>query len=222
MLSSVSTAVPPPRSPRSAAAVEIAGLHKQFGDDVVVSEASRQARPGSVVGVVGRGKTTLLAMLAGVLPPDEGAVRVFGVDVWRQRHRADGLMASTPLDGATPSRARTGRAMLVGAGLLRGMTADEVASRSEELLAATGLAHVGDEPISGHTPGMRSRLHLARALLAEPRLLVLDEPFRAADAGSVRTVAAVLDQFTATGGTVVLSGEHPDGVCDDVWLLGAR
>jgi len=222
MLTSVSTEVPSQRPSRSAAAVEITGLRKQFGDDVVVSEPCLRARLGSVVGVLGRGKTTLLAMLTGVLPPDEGGVRVFGVDVWRDQRRASALMASTPLDGATPPQALSGWAMLTGTGLLHGMDAEQVVRRTVELLDLTGLADAGGEPVGHYTPGMRSRLYLARALLTGPRLLVLDDPFRAADAGSARTIGAVFDQFTATGGTVVLSGEYPDGVCDDVWLLGAR
>ncbi|WP_211769519.1 ATP-binding cassette domain-containing protein [Kutzneria sp. CA-103260] len=219
----MSTVVPAPRPSRPASAVEITGLCKQFGDDVVVSGFGLSARRGSVVGVVGRGKTTVLAMLAGVLPPDEGTVEVLGVDVWRERRRASALMASTPLDGAAPpSPALTGWAMLVGAGLLQGMGAEQVVDKTGELLGSTGLAHAGGELVESYTPGMRSRLHLARALLRSPRLLVLDEPFRDVDAGSARTIAAVLDEFTATGGTVVLSGDHPDGVCDDVLLLGAR
>ncbi|MFI9387101.1 ATP-binding cassette domain-containing protein [Kutzneria sp. NPDC052558] len=222
MLSSVSTVSPPARRPRSAPAVLITGLHKQFGDDVVVTGLDLRARPGSVVAVAGRGKTTLLAMLAGVLPPDEGSVRVFGVDVWREWDRATRLVASTPLDGGAPSRAESGWAMLTGAGLLHGLRAEEVVAASTELLDLTGLGDAADEPVAHYTPGMRSRLHLARALLTGPRLLVLDEPFRGVDPDSARTIAALFDRFTASGGTVVFSGEQIDGVSDDVWLLGAR
>lgn len=221
MLSSASTAITLPYRRESGTAVEITGLRKQFGDEMVVNVDRLRARSGDVVGVVGRGKTTVLAMLAGVLPPDEGAIRVFGLDVWQDWSRATAPMASTPLDGARPCERATLRTMATGTGLLRGMSATEVARATRESLKRVGLAGAADEMIGVCSPGTRSRLFLACALLTRPRLLVLDEPFRGADAGSTRILQVVLTEFAAAGGTVVLSGECPRGLCDEVWALDA-
>lgn len=222
MLSSASTAITLPYRRESGTAVEITGLCKQFGDEMVVNVDRLRARCGDVVGVVGRGKTTVLAMLAGVLPPDEGTIRVFGLDVWQDWSRATAPIACTPLDGAVPCERTTVGAMVAGTGLLRGMSAAEVSLATLETLGRVGLAGAAGEMIGVCAPGTRSRLFLACALLARPRLLVLDEPFRGADADSTRILQVVLTEFAAAGGTVVLSGECPRGLCDDVWALDAH
>jgi ABC-2 type transport system ATP-binding protein len=218
MFTSVSTLTPLASRPAAAAAVEISGLRKQFGDQVVVDDVAFQVRAGTVTGLVGSGKTTVLAMVAGVLPPDEGTVRVFDVDLWEDRQRVIRSVANTPLDGSGPRGDLTAWATLTSAA--KGLDPEEVVVRTWDLLTVTGLAEQTMARVSDLTAGMRSRLMLARALLGRPALLVLDEPFRDADEESALTIRLVLERFVAEGGTVVLSGPHPHGLCDEVLELG--
>lgn len=198
------------------AAVEITGLRKQFGDQVVVDDFALTVASGSITGLVGRGKTTVLAMVAGVLPPDEGSVRVFGVDVWSDRPHA---MASTPLDGRSHRGDPTGWATLTRAALRHGLDPEETVLRSWDLLAQVGLADAATVRLFDYSPGMHSRLLLARALVSRPALLVLDDLFRGVDDESARRIRLVLERFVTGGGAVLLSGEHPHGLCDEVRVL---
>ena len=217
MFTSVQTRIPS-QSRRSAPAVEISGLGKQFGDDKVVDGFALTVSSGRITGLVGRGKTTVLAMVAGVLPPDEGSVRVFGVDVWADERHARRVVASTPLDGGTCDDP-TGWAALVEAGRSQGLDPEETVVRAWDVLAQVGLADVATELLAEYPAGRHARLMLARALVGRPALLVLDDLFRGVDEESARWIQAVLERFAADGGTVLLSGEHPQGLCDEVHEL---
>ena len=215
MFSSVQTTTPL-ASRATAAAVEITGLRKQFGNQVVVDDFALTLAAGSITGLVGRGKTTVLAMVAGVLPPDDGNVRVFGVDVWSDRPHA---MASTPLDGGPHLDDPTAWATLTRAAVQQGLDPEEAVLRSWDLLAQVGLSAVATVRLVDYSPGMHSRLLLARALVGRPAVLVLDDLFRGVDDESARRIRFVLERFVTGGGAVLLSGEHPHGLCDEVRVL---
>ena len=200
----------------ASAAVEITGLRKQFGDQVVVDDLTLTLAAGTITGLVGRGKTTVLAMVAGVLPPDDGNVRVFGVDVWSDRPHA---MASTPLDGGPHLDDPTAWATLTRAAVRHGLDPEEAVLRSWDLLAQLGLSAVATVRLGDYSPGMHSRLLLARALVGRPAVLVLDDLFRGVDDESARRIRLVLERFVTSGGAVLLSGEHPHGLCDEVRML---
>jgi ABC-2 type transport system ATP-binding protein len=206
-------------------ALETAGLHKAFGDHTAVERADLTVRAGSFYGLVGpngAGKTTTLSMAVGLLRPDGGRSRVFGVDVWSEPERAKELMGVLP-DGLALPEQLTGRELLTYLGRLRGLEPTAVTQRADQLLDVLELT--GDTErtlIIDYSAGMRKKIGLATALLHAPRLLVLDEPFEAVDPVSAATVKRILTRFVAGGGAVLLSSHVMalvEQLCDTVAVM---
>ncbi len=207
-----------------APALQLAGLYKRFGENIAVDHIDLSVPGGSFFGLVGpngAGKTTALSMAVGLLRPDGGESRIFGVDVWRDPLRAKALIGVLPDGLALPERL-TGREVLTYLGLLRGLDAETVARRAEDLLAVLGLDDAERTLVSDYLTGMRKKIGLATALLHAPKLLVLDEPFEAVDPVSAATVKAILQRFVAGGGSVVLSSHVMalvEQLCDHVAVI---
>ena len=206
------------------AALELDGLVKRFGDQVAVDEVRLAVPEGSFFGMLGpngAGKTTSLSMAVGLLRPDAGTARIFGVDVWADPPRAKALVGVLPDGLAMPERL-TGREALLYLGLLRGMPEGEVRRRSAELLEVLDLDDTDDKQIAGYSTGMRKKIGLAIAMLHAPRLLVLDEPFEAVDPVSAATIRTILHRFIARGGSVVMSSHVMalvEQLCDTVAVI---
>ncbi|MGW4395856.1 ABC transporter ATP-binding protein [Amycolatopsis nivea] len=189
------------------AAMGLYGLTKRFGTTLAVDDVRLEVPRGSFFGLVGpngAGKTTSLSMAVGLLRPDAGEARVFGVDVWREPERAKSLIGVLP-DGLSIPERLTGRELLTYMGLLRGLAPDTVAERAQELLGVLELTDAERTLVIDYSAGMRKKIGLATALLHGPRLLVLDEPFEAVDPVSASTIRTILQRFVASGGAVVLS-----------------
>jgi ABC-2 type transport system ATP-binding protein len=207
-----------------APALQLIGLYKRFGENVAVDHIDLAVPCGSFFGLVGpngAGKTTALSMAVGLLRPDGGESRIFGVDVWRDPLRAKALIGVLPDGLALPERL-TGREVLTYLGLLRGLDAETVARRAEDLLEVLGLDDAERTLVSDYSTGMRKKIGLATALLHAPKLLVLDEPFEAVDPVSAATVRAILQRFVAGGGSVVLSSHVMalvEQLCDHVAVI---
>src|SRR6266540_4292228 len=177
-------------------ALSVRGLRKAFGAKLAVAGIDLDIPHGCFFGLVGpngAGKTTTLGMVTGLLRPDAGSVAVDGVDVWRSPPDAKRRIGVLPEDLRLFDRL-SGQELLTYNGLLRGMPAATVAERSRELL-----------DVLDHSHGMRKKIALAAALLHNPRVLFLDEPFEAIDPVSARTIRAMLERYTAGGATVVFS-----------------
>jgi ABC-2 type transport system ATP-binding protein len=155
-----------------------------------------------LVGPNGAGKTTSLSMAVGLLRPDGGTVRIFGRDVWADPVAAKTLIGVLPDGMALPDRL-SGREVLVYLGLLRGMPREVVAERADELLQVLELDGAEGTAVVDYSTGMRKKITLATALLHNPRLLLLDEPFEAVDPVSAATVRTILQRFVARGGSVI-------------------
>lgn len=204
-------------------AVQVRGLAKRFGSVVAVGGVDLDVRRGSFFGLVGpngAGKTTTLAMVTGLLRPDAGGARVDGVDVWADPLTARSRMGVLP-EGLRMFERLSGRELLAFTGRLRGMPPAEVDERAAELLAVLGLADAG-QLVVDYSTGMRKKVAPAAALLHNPPVLFLDEPFEAVDPVSARTIRDVLHAFTGRGGTVVLSShvmELVERLCDGVAVM---
>lgn len=209
--------MPPP-------AVHARGLVKRFGGTAAVAGVDLDVPAGSFFGLVGpngAGKTTTLSMLTGLLRPTEGTVAVCGHDVWADPPAAKARMGILP-DGARLFDRLTGRELLRFTGQLRGMPAGTVAARAAELLDVFGLAGAANRLVVDYSTGMRKKIGLAAALLHDPRVLFLDEPFEGVDPVSAGTVRGVLERYTRLGGTVVFSShvmEVVERLCDRVAVL---
>ncbi len=207
------------------AAFELVGLRKTFGDHAAVKQADLTVAPGSFFGLVGpngAGKTTMLSMAVGLLRPDAGHSRVFGIDIWKEPERAKELMGVLP-DGLAMPEQLTGRELLGYLGQLRGLDKATVAERADELLTVLELD--GDTErtlILDYSTGMRKKIGLAVALLHGPRLLVLDEPFEAVDPVAAAMLKRLLKRFVASGGSVLLSSHVMalvEQLCDTVAVM---
>ncbi|HEY8601653.1 MAG TPA: ABC transporter ATP-binding protein [Thermomicrobiales bacterium] len=205
-------------------ALQISGLSKRFGDKIAVDHLDLIVPSGSFFGLVGpngAGKTTTIAMAVGLLRPDAGGAQIFGVDVWREPAKAKARLGVLPDGLAFPERL-TGRELLTYSGLLRGLAAATVADRADELLTVLDLRGAERTLILDYSTGMRKKIGLAVALLHDPRLLILDEPFEAVDPVSVATIKAILAQFVAAGGAVVFSSHVMvlvEQLCDHVAVI---
>jgi len=219
-----------PASTRSAAktasevALSITALSKSFGDTVAVDGIDLTVQAGSFFGFVGpngAGKTTTLSMVSGLLRPDSGIVKIYGVDVW-----ANPAVAKKSL-GVLPDRLRlfdrlTGSEFLHHAGALRGLDRQTISSRVDDLERAFGIDHSAGRLVSDYSAGMIKKIGIAAAMIHSPRLLVLDEPFESVDPVSAQVVIDILKKFAAAGGTVVLSSHSMDlieRICDAVAII---
>jgi len=207
------------------AALALLGLRKRFGATIAVDGLDLEIPAGSFYGIVGpngAGKTTTLSMATGLLTPDAGTVLVHGIDLWRDPDRAKPTLGVLP-DGLRTFDRLTGAELISYAGLLRGMAPAMVEERRDDLLAALDLDAVGRTLVADYSAGMTKKIALACALVHAPRVLVLDEPFEAVDPVSAKAIRRILQDFAATGGTVVMSSHVMalvERVCDHVAIVG--
>ncbi|MFW6598913.1 ABC transporter ATP-binding protein [Propionibacteriaceae bacterium Y2011] len=205
-------------------AMSVRGLTKQFDDAVVVDDLSLDIPVGSFYGMVGpngAGKTTTLSMATGLLRPTAGQVLILGTDVWADPPAAKakiGVLA----DGLSTFDRLSGEELLHYVGLIRGMSAEEVAPRATELLAALDLSESASKLVADYSAGMTKKILLASALIHAPRLLILDEPLEAVDPVSGQVIRQILRNYVAGGGTVIMSShvmELVEGLCDHVAII---
>ncbi|MET8142190.1 ABC transporter ATP-binding protein [Sphaerisporangium sp. NPDC005288] len=207
-----------------AEAVRTRGLFKRFGHQVAVAGVDLVVPRGSFAGLVGpngAGKTTTLSMITGLLVPDAGSAEVGGVDVWRDPVAVKARIGVLP-EGLRLFERLSGRELLMYNGQLRGIAKDEVARRAEELLTVMDLVGSADKLVVDYSTGMRKKIGLAAALLHNPRVLFLDEPFEGVDPISANTLVEVLRRYTASGSTVVFSShvmELVERLCDWVSVM---
>ncbi len=208
----------------AATALSVRGLRKTFGDKVAVAGLDLDIPRGCFFGLVGpngAGKTTTLSMVTGLLRPDAGTVQIEGTDVWRSPQEAKRQIGVLPEDLRLFDRL-SGPELLTYNGLLRGMQAATVAERSRELLDVLDLNGAGGTLVVDYSHGMRKKIALAAALLHNPRVLFLDEPFEAIDPVSARTIRSLLERYTDGGATVVFSShvmELVERLCDRVGIM---
>ncbi|MFJ6214345.1 ABC transporter ATP-binding protein [Streptomyces sp. NPDC092296] len=208
------------------AAVDIRDLWKRFGQQIAVAGLSLQLPAGSFIGLVGpngAGKTTTLSMATGLLRPDHGTVLVHGADVWRDPVAVKSRIGILP-EGLRMFERLSGRELLQYNGRLRGLPGAEVDRRADELLRVLDLDGAGGKLVADYSTGMRKKIGLAAALLHNPEVLFLDEPFEGVDPVSAQTIRGVLKRYAATGSTVVFSShvmELVEQLCDWVAVMTA-
>jgi ABC-2 type transport system ATP-binding protein len=206
------------------AAVEISGLVRRFGATVAVAGVDLTVPQGSFFGLVGPNgavKSTLLSMATGLVRPTAGTVRVAGHDVWADPLAVKARCGVLP-EGLRLFERLSGRELLGFTGRLRGLPGAEADGRVDELLRVLDLAGAGETLVADYSTGMRKKVGLAAALLHNPQVLFLDEPFEAVDPVSARVIREVLERYTRSGSTVVFSShamELVDRLCDTVAVL---
>lgn len=180
--------------------------------------------PGTVFGFLGpngAGKTTTLNILAGLVQPGEGEVRIVGLDVRTQaaaiRHRV-GFLRQDPRFYPW----MTARETLAFVGRLFNLTGAALASRIDELLELVGLRDVADRKLKGFSGGMRQRVGIAQALVGRPDVLLLDEPSSALDPGGRLEVLQIMERLK--GDTTVFYSTHilqdVERIADEIVIVG--
>jgi ABC-2 type transport system ATP-binding protein len=187
-------------------ALEIRGLVKRF-DRPAVDGLDLTVRSGefyALLGPNGAGKTTTLRMIAGLLRPDAGTIKVAGFDALADPVAAKQIVAwisDEPMiyDKLTP------REYLEFVAGLWGIEPALAEARAQDLLGWLDLAPHAHERCEGFSKGMRQKVALAGALVHEPRVIILDEPLTGLDAGSARQVKSVLRERVNAGGTIIMT-----------------
>jgi ABC-2 type transport system ATP-binding protein len=187
-------------------ALEIRGLAKRF-DQLAVDRLDLSVRSGefyTLLGPNGAGKTTTLRMITGLLRPDRGSITVFGIDALADPVGAKQLMAwlsDEPMiyDKLTPMEYLQ---FVAGLWAVERSLAE---ARARELIGWLGLEEHAHDRCEALSRGMRQKVALAGALVHEPRLIILDEPFTGLDAGSARLVRSVLRERVHAGCAVIMT-----------------
>ncbi|HZU78992.1 MAG TPA: ABC transporter ATP-binding protein [Acidimicrobiales bacterium] len=201
------------------ATIEVQGLTKRFGAVLAVDDLSFAVEPGMVTGFLGpngAGKTTTLRMLLGLVRPTAGRALVNGVayrDLAEPTRVVGAVLESSGFHPARTARHHL-RAMATAAGVPH--------TRVDEVLDTVGLAADGDRRVGGFSMGMRQRLELARALLGDPEVLILDEPANGLDPQGIAWLRSFLRWFAGRDRVVLVSSHllaEAAQTVDDVVVL---
>ena len=199
----------------------ISNVTKHYGERRVLDDVSFEVGRGRLTGFVGgngAGKTTTMRIILGVLGSDSGEVLLDGSPLTREGRRRFGYM---PEERGLYPKMKV-HEQLVYLARLRGMRAGVAAEKADELLERLELHERRDEPIEKLSLGNQQRAQIAAALVHEPEVLVLDEPFSGLDPMAVETVLGVLSERAARGVPVLFSSHQLDVVerlCDDIVVI---
>ncbi len=193
-------------------AITVRGLEKSFGDVRALAGVDLDVTRGTVLGLLGpngAGKTTFVRVLTTLLQADGGTASVLGLDVV---HDAAELRQQIGLAGqyAAVDENLTGLENLVMVGRLYGMSRRRARARGEQLLVSFDLEDAAKRPVKTYSGGMRRRLDLGAALVAQPPVLFLDEPTTGLDPRSRLAMWEVIEGLVSEGKTVLLTTQYLD------------
>ena len=199
--------------------IQVRDLTKQFGPVTAVRCLSFDAPDGTITGLLGSngaGKTTALRMIAGILTPDGGSVRVDDTTL-----EANGVgvqkRIGALLDHAGFYPRLTARENLAYFGALRGIPAPALAERVDQVLSTLGLTAIADRRTAGFSQGERMKVALGRAMIHAPTHVLLDEPTNGLDVPTVRSLRLLLRQLRDRGTCIVFSSHvlgEVEELCD--------
>jgi ABC-2 type transport system ATP-binding protein len=193
------------------ATIEVTGLHKRFGPAVALDGMSFTVRPGLVTGFIGpngAGKSTTMRVILGLDAPDEGTALVGGRPY--RSLRSPLRCVGSLLDAAALQPSRTGRNHLLWLAHSQGLGA----ARVDAVIEHAGLAKAARRKAGGYSLGMRQRLGIAAALLGDPMVVMLDEPFNGMDPEGIVWMRGFLRALAAEGRAVLVSS-HLMGELED-------
>lgn len=198
----------------------VENVYKSFGKEDVLADVSLSIPPGKIVGVVGNngsGKTVLMKCICGFLRPDRGSITVNGVRVGKDRDFPDslGIIIETP--GFIPNM--SGYRNLKTLAALRGLIGKKEITK---VLDRVGLSKSAHKAVSKYSLGMRQRLGLAQAIMEDPAVLILDEPFNGLDKSTVEDMRGLMLGLRDSGKAILLAshnGQDIHELCDSVYEM---
>jgi len=204
--------------------IEVLNLVKSYGDLKAVAGISFEVAAGEVYGLLGpngAGKTTTLSMLAGLLAPDEGRIRIDGLDMAEQALEVKARLGVVPQENALYDDLSARQHLRFWAGLY-GLSGKSVREAVARVLDWVGLAGRADEPVKRFSGGMKRRLNLALGLVHSPRVVLLDEPTVGIDPQARVHILDVVREV-AKGGTTILYTTHyleeAEELCDRIAIV---
>lgn len=210
----------------SPAVLELRGVVKRYGSFTAVAGVDLAVHRGEIFGFLGpngAGKTTMIRMIAGVLVPSAGSIRVGGDDLAASPGSAKRRIGYIP-DRPFLYEKLSGAEFLRFVAGLWGMEGPEIEARAERYLRLFSLWDWKDELLESYSHGMRQKLLISSALLHDPDLIVVDEPMVGLDPRSARILKDLLLGFVEKGGAVFLSThtlEVAEALCDRIAIIAA-
>lgn len=204
--------------------IETEGLTKVFGDAAAVDELDLCVPRGSFYGFLGpngAGKSTTIKMLTGLLAPTRGRIHILGADFLQEPLGVKARIGVVPEDLCLFENLR-GREYLTFIGRMYGLPVPVIAERCDELMRLMGLGDAESTLVLEYSHGMKKKLSLAAALIHDPELLFLDEPFEGIDAVASRTIRTVLERLVRRGSTIFLTShilEVVERLCTHVGII---
>jgi len=186
--------------------IKIENVSKAFSDKIVLSKISFTANEGEVTALIGpngSGKSTLIKILLGLISPDEGRATFDGKN-YEELGKYPFRYVGAFLDSFQPNPTRTAYSHLRWIALTSGIDKQ----RCLECLKIVGLQDVGNKRIKDYSLGMKQRLGLATAILANPKILILDEPINGLDPDGIRWVREFLREFVRNDKIVLITSHY--------------
>ena len=204
--------------------IEVRDLHKAFGKVVAIDGVTFSARDGEITGLLGpngAGKTTTLRCLYTLMQPDRGEVLVDGIDA-----AADPVAVRRRL-GALPDarglyKRMSARENIAYFGRLHGLDEATIRSRTDAAITALDMADIADRQTEGFSQGQRVKTAIARALIHDPRNVILDEPTNGLDVMATRAMREFLKRLKSEGRCVLFSShimQEVAALCDRIVVI---
>ncbi|MBC7118458.1 MAG: ABC transporter ATP-binding protein [Methanobacteriaceae archaeon] len=203
--------------------IEVESLRKSFGKIIALDDISFHVDEGELLGIIGpngAGKTTAIRIIACILHPDKGKVRVAGLDVTHDPIKVKSMIGYLPEEPNLYERF-TARDLLKYFGELYGVPGDVLDDRINELLELVGMEDRANDPINTFSKGLRQRIGIARALVHDPPILILDEPTMGLDPATAASIREFIRELKGDKTMILCTHymEEADYLCDRVAIL---
>jgi sodium transport system ATP-binding protein len=204
--------------------IKVNNLHKSFGKVKAVRGISFEVRDGEITGLLGpngAGKTTTLRMLYSLLPPDEGEIRIDGLDPTKDAMAIKRTLGVVPDSRGLYTR-MSARENIAYYGKLHGMSGKDINKRVEELVETLDMADFIERRTEGFSQGQRVKVAIARAMVHRPQTVLLDEPSNGLDVMSTRALRRYILSLKDAGHSVILSThimQEVAALCDRIIII---
>lgn len=204
--------------------IKVSNLHKSFGKVKAVRGISFEVRDGEITGLLGpngAGKTTTLRMLYSLLPPDEGEIRIDGLDPTKDAMAIKHTLGVVPDSRGLYTR-MSARENIAYYGELHGMSSGDITARIDELVETLDMADFIERRTEGFSQGQRVKVAIARAMVHRPQTVLLDEPSNGLDVMSTRALRRYILSLKEAGHSVILSThimQEVAALCDRIIII---
>ncbi len=201
--------------------IEIINLSKKFSGTTVLENIDLTVRRGEVFGILGpngAGKTTLMKIIATLIKPTEGKIKIFGLDIFKDKYKIKKII------GMASHEDLVYRELTARENLAFYATLYDIKIKIEDLLKKVGLEGKEDIPVKNFSYGMRRKLNIARALINNPQVLLLDEALSGLDIESKKRVYKMIENLKSSKTTIFLSTHEIEEIkiCDRAAVINRK